>query len=224
MAQKIDKELKARLKVATPDQKKVILYFAGLDGGCLKKGMTLDEYVALTISTAEKMNLKQRAIDKFGVDPDELNIIDPICISGFRFGDNVRGLIEVSEYDKKAKKTYIASNIYEVTWIFFSEKQVYRYNISFHMEDGTKKETAEEFFYRDIVNISTVSDSRDIKEKKVSCTGKITYVNKPVDIESLVLVVPGDKLYSSMRTEDAEAIENSLKGVKALIREKKSNG
>lgn len=113
------------------------------------------------------------------------------------------------------------SSAYQISWIFFSDTQVYVYQYTFNMDEDGKKEATEEYFYKDITNFSTVSDSVE-KEvvDKVSCTGKTTYVRKSVDSNRFALVVPGDKFYCSM--EQSDYTERAIQGMKAKLREKKS--
>jgi hypothetical protein len=85
------------------------------------------------------------------------------------------------------------------------------------MDEDGKKEATEEYFYKDITNFSTSSDTvetpfYDEKSK--------TTILKNVDSNRFALVVPGDKFYCSM--EQTDYTERAIRGMKAMLREKKS--
>lgn len=206
-------EMKRALKGRTPDQQKVIKYFYGA-GGCLSKGMTDEEYDAMLKSKIESINIKQKALNKIGLDESQVNEIEPVHFEGFVFD-------EKKAYARLGKDRVWRSSAYQVSWIFFSDTQVYVYQYTFNMDEDGKKEATEEYFYKDITNFSTASDSVE-KEvvDKVSCTGKTTYVRTSVDSNRFALVVPGDKFYCSM--EQNSYTESAIQGMKAKLREKKS--
>lgn len=206
-------EMKRALKGRTPDQQKVIKYFYGA-GGCLSKGMTDEEYDAMLKSKIESINVKQKALNKIGLDESQVNEIEPVHFEGFVFD-------EKKAYARLGKDRVWRSSAYQVSWIFFSDTQVYVYQYTFNMDEDGKKEATEEYFYKDITNFSTASDSVE-KEvvDKVSCTGKTTYVRTSVDSNRFALVVPGDKFYCSM--EQNSYTESAIQGMKAKLREKKS--
>ena len=64
-------DLKDRLKGRSPEQQKVIKYFAG-EGGCLSKGLTDAEYDDMVRAVINGTNWKQKALDKIGLDEDQL--------------------------------------------------------------------------------------------------------------------------------------------------------
>lgn len=206
-------EMKRRLKGRTPDQQKVIKYFYGA-GGCLSKGLTDEEYDAMLKAKLNSMNIKAKALNKIGLDESQVNEIEPVHFEGYLFDDK-------NAFALLGKDRTWRSSAYQVSWIFFSDTQVYVYQYTFNMDEDGKKETTEEYFYKDITNFSTASDSVE-KEvvDKVSCTGKTTYIRKNVDSNRFALVVPGDKFYCSMEQNDYT--ERAIQGMKAKLREKKS--
>ena len=94
------------------------------------------------------------------------------------------------------------------------------YQYTFNMDEDGKKESTEEYFYKDITNFSTASDTveKEVLEK-VSCKGEATYTRKNVDSNRFAMVVPGDKFYCSM--EQSDYTERAIQGMKAKLREKK---
>ncbi len=89
------------------------------------------------------------------------------------------------------------------------------------MDEDGKKESTEEYFYKDITNFSTSSDTIE-KEvlDKINCKGEAVYTRKNVDSNRFAIVVPGDKFYCSM--EQSDYTERAIQGMKAKLREKKS--
>ena len=89
------------------------------------------------------------------------------------------------------------------------------------MDEEGKKEHTEEYFYKDITNFSTTSDTVEKEVPEVSgCNNNVEYVMKSVDYTRFALVVPGDKLYCSM--DQSDEYEAAIQGMKAKLREKKN--
>lgn len=102
--------------------------------------------------------------------------------------------------------------------MFFSATQVYLYQNTFNMDEDGKKESTEEYFYKDITNFSTSSDTVETPfyDKE---TGKD--ILKNVDSNRFAITVPGDKFYCSL--EQNEYTENAIRGMKSMLREKKNS-
>lgn len=205
-------EMKRALKGRTPEQQKVIKYFYG-EGGCLNKGLTDEEYDAMLKAKINSIDIRAKALNKIGLDESQVNEIEPVHFEGFLFD-------EKKAYARLGRDRVWRSSAYQVSWIFFSDTQVYVYQYTFNMDEDGKKESTEEYFYKDITNFSTASDSVE-KEvvDKVSCSGQTTYIRKSVDTDRFALVVPGDKFYCSM--EQSDYTERAIQGMKAKLREKK---
>ena len=206
-------QLNALLSGKTPEQKKVIKYFNQI-GGCLSKPMTDAEYDAMVAQQLNSINFRARALDKIGLDESEVNEIAPVNFHGYVYKGNVYALL--------GKDNKWRSSAYQVSWIFFSATQVYFYQYTFNMDEGSKKETTEEYFYKDITNFSATNESIEKRIPKSSCTGAVTYSNIMKEYDEFTIVVPGDKMYCSLTKTDTT--EDSIKGMKALLREKKNNG
>jgi hypothetical protein len=206
------KEMDRLLKGRTPDQQKVIKYFFG-SGGCLSKGMKDEEYESMVMARAKSMDFKKKALDKIGLDESQVNEVAPVHFEGYLFDDK-------KAYARRGEDGLWRSSAYQITWLFFSSTQVYVYQYTFNMDEDGKKESTEEYFYKDITNFST---SSDIVEKetvaKVNCKGEASYVRTNVDTNRFALVVPGDKFYCAMQQSDYS--EKAIQGMKAKLREKK---
>lgn len=187
------------------DQKAVIRYF--LVDGCLRKKMSDAEYDAFVAKNIP--DLKQKGMDKIGLDEDQLKEIEPVHFEGFVFDND--------SYQKKGADNKWRSSKYEVSWLFFSDTQVYLYKKTISFDEKKEKEATEEYFYKDITNFSTVSESKEVKQ--VDKNGKEATVN--VDTTQFKLVVPGDSFFCAMTQSDYA--ESAIQGMKAKLREKKQS-
>jgi hypothetical protein len=210
-------EKKQVLKGRTPEQQKAIEYFCG-SGGCLSSGTSDEEYEGMVMAKAKSIDFKKKALDKIGLDESEVNEVAPIHFEDYWWGDSSgdNNKFEV----KRGKDGVWRTTAYQITWLFFSATQVYVYQYTFHMDEDAKKERTEEYFYKDITNFSTTSDSVE-KEvvDKVSCQGEASYKRTNVDTNRFALIVPGDKFYCAMKQNDYT--EKAIQGMKAKLREKK---
>ncbi len=191
------------------DQKKVIKY---LYGGCLTFGKLTDsDYDQLVLSVMNGLNLKKKALDKIGLDEDELKEIEPVFFQGYSKENTFVG-----------KDDRLRSTWYETAWLFFSDTQVYMYKYCWDMTSDSKKENSEEYFYKDITNFTTASETVEAFRIKTGCTGKEKSrekVNR--EFSMFGLVVPGDKFYCS--TSNVPNADASVNAMKQKLREKKSN-
>ncbi len=205
-------EMKRMMRGRTPEQQSVIKYFYQA-GGCLSKKLTDAEYEAMLQRKLSSMNFKQRALDKIGLDESQVAEIEPVHFEGYDYDDKDAMVL-------RGRDNFWRSSKYQVSWLFFSADQIYVYQYTLDMATDAKKERTEEYFYKDVTNFSSSSDSVE-KETvdKISCTGKATYTRSNVDYSRFALVVPGEKFYCSM--QQTEYTEASIQGMKAKLREKK---
>ncbi|MDR3301696.1 MAG: hypothetical protein LBT01_04100 [Spirochaetaceae bacterium] len=205
-------EMNQRLKGRTPEQQKIIKYFYR-SKGCLSEGLSDQEYESMVMQKAKSMDFKQKALSKIGLDESQVNEVDPIHLEDYLFDDKAFALL--------GKDAVWRSSAYQVSWLFFSATQVYVYQYTFNMDEDGKKERTEEYFYKDITNFQTTTETTEkVVPGKVSCTGNVSYVRTNVDSNRFALVVPGDKFYCAMQQDDYS--EKAIQGMKAKLREKKS--
>jgi hypothetical protein len=200
-------EVKARYKGRPESQKQVIRYF--MNDGCLQKKMSDVQYDAMVQTQIDGINAKGRALQKIGLDESELQEIEPVHFEGYVFGKKA--------YAKRGVDGKWRSSAYQQSWLFFSATQVYLWQYTFNMDEDGKKEVTEEYFYKDITNFSTSSDTEetpywDPKLKK--------NMLQNVDSNRFRLVVPGDSFYCAMDQNDYT--ERAIQGMKAKLREKKN--
>ena len=188
------------------EQKKVIRYF--LREGCLSRVMKDEEYDGIVNRMATEQNFKQRAIDKFGLDEDQLQEIPPVHFEGYLFDRE-------KAYVKKGKDDLYRSSRYQITWLFFSDTQVYFYQYTFNTDENTKSETADEYFYKDVTNFSHATTTDEFY--RYDKNGKKHIEN--VENTKFQITVPGDKMWAAMSQNEKN--ENVVKAMKNKLREKK---
>lgn len=201
--------VKARIKGRNAEQTAVIRYFCN-DPSCLsKKALTDEEYDQMVAAVLNSNDYKQKALNKIGLDEDQVKEIEPVHFEGYQF--DKQSLAKMGDDGK------YRSSKYQVSWLFFSSTQVYLYQNTFNMDEDGKKEATEEYFYKDITNFSTSSDTVEtpVYDKKKKET-----VLKNVDSNRFAITVPGDKFYCSLRQDDYT--ERAIQGMKAMLREKKN--
>lgn len=197
------KTMEEMLAGKTQEQQAVIKYFFGMGTGCCGGPMSDDEYREIVSKTRGADDYKQRALSKVGVDEDMVQEIPPVTFEGFS---------PYVCYAKKDEKTgkWLTSK-YEITWLFFGEEQVYLYSYAFSLDDGSKKEETNEYFYKDITSFSTALDTTETTTKK----GKET-----CETNVFRMVVPGDKFICSMEATPDNG--SSIAAMKQKLREKKN--
>lgn len=146
----------------------------------------------------------KKGLDKLGIDEEEVKLIDPIVIHGPYYKNIVSGY-----YTRKGEDNRWRSSNYEVTVLYFSEKQVYSYNYRFSIVNSEKNESTDEYFYKDIVSVSTSSDTIT------------TNNNETFNLEYFKLTTSGGTSISCAIWDMGE-VEKSIRGMKQLLREKKS--
>lgn len=210
----------------TKEQKKVIDFFSdfyGVPSGCLKKltKMKIDEYERMVMERCNALNIKQRALDRIGLDESQISEINPITLHSYVYSTK-KGL-EEGILLKIVDNAAVTSK-YEVTWLFFSQEQIYAYSLIFDMISDEIFEDVQEFFYTDITCFETsnhlVENIRvDLKGclKTKGCLNATIKDNYMVD--SFKITVPGKNYSVAMRNSGNQF--SSIQAAKAMLREKK---
>jgi hypothetical protein len=200
------------LKTKNPEQKQIITkYFAQAPGCWGKMGAMKDEaYADLVVQKLASLNLKQKALGKIGLDESQVSEIPPMNFSGYRSSGDF--------FAKRGKDGVYRTSNYESTWVFFGEQQVYVYIYSFSMTEDAKKERTEEYFYKDVTNVSTTTETREVLLSGAGCNP--TAAKASVEEHLFSIVVPGDKLM--VACESSDTVEQSIQAMKQKLREKKS--
>lgn len=197
-------------KIYTSEEWELVKKYFTVPSGCLAKGMTDEEYLAKLDAKLNSLGLRNKAINKIGLDEDELKEIPPIEIVGFEWGEGaVQG--HTGNYTSK----------YTVTYLFFSNKEVYFYSYTLDMLSTTNKEICEEYFYKDIVNIGTTDESIEVNLTTKGCMGSTKVSKGSKNLSKFRITVPGDKFSVPVELGKDSDFESKIRAAKAKIREKK---
>lgn len=183
-----------------PDQVKTIEYF--VKEGCMTKTITDDEYWQMVQTKKNSLNLRQKALNKIGLDEDEVSEIPPAVFEGFVFKNAFA--------KRRANGDWISSS-YQVAWLFFSSTQIYIYRYTFNMDEDKKNESTDEFFYKDVTSFSTATATETAHG--------MGYNKFEVESNKFKIVVPGDQIFVSM--DGVEDSEDIIQAMKQKLREKK---
>lgn len=183
----------------------------GKIGGMSKGGMSKTGYLDLVVKKGEKFVTFDKVLSKLGVDEDEVNEIPPYSFGGFDY------------YGKEIIQGKLGfTNKYQITWLLFSDTQVYLYSFTFDMLSGTTRESCEEYFYKDVTNITTTQNQREIIVYTNSGCGGAKTTSKSIEIyNTFKIIVPGDTLECGVVELDDNLL-NKIQATKAKIREKKN--
>lgn|GEM_PF-1480376 len=183
------------------------------------------EFDEIVSKQRQQLNTYQAALNKIGLDEDQLKEIAPVSFEGFQDDVWKVGGNEVVGFNKVGKDQKFRSGKYAITHMFFSATQVYMYQYSFNFYNNEKKERTEEYFYQDITNFSTLSESINtymFMGSGSGCTGAKANANATkmttTNIQRFALIVPGDRFSCDTQMD----IEQSVQGMKAKLREKKN--
>ncbi len=163
------------------------------------------ELDSLYQTTVEEMNLKQVAMKKIGVVQEQLSGVTPFDIAG-------------SLYDEAWRKGVdgrFRTSKHQISWLFFSEDQIFLYTVTFSLLNKKKIVNTFELFYKDIVSISITTETESRSGEKTGDEG-----SEVIENQEFNLIVPGDKMHFAF-TPDEET-NDSILGMRTRIREKKN--
>lgn len=153
-------------------------------------------------------DLQRQAMSKLGIDEDDVKLIDPVIIGGPYFA-NISTPVQV----KLGKDKKVRSSNTEGIAMYFSEHQLHAYKFQVSItEAGERRENTDEYFYRDVVSVSTQSETEQV------------YVNgssETVNYEVFKLTTSGGtSITSAMRDTDSRA-SKAISGARQLVRDRK---
>lgn len=168
-----------------------------------RKLMTDEEYEKMVEEKISSMDIDKLSLAKLGLDEEQVKEIKPII-----FRDKV--ITDESLKVRNNDNNSVHSSTQHVTYLYFTDEQLFVYKIQFDMCCNKQNEWTDEFFYKDICDVST-SESRnvlaygDIKFEYSTMAFKIIATNSEIGF-----VLEGDKLKM-----------DSIQAMKQKIREKK---
>ena len=145
--------------------------------------------------------LKEQALEKLGVDEDEVSEIEPILFGGYDFSNYT--------LSKQGKDGIWRTNKYKVVYLFFSQNEVHCYTLEFSTSESKSIESTDVYFYKDVVSVSTCSKSVKIEGKEY-------------EHEMFKLVTAGGTVLEVSLKDVEKNSRNSINAMRQLLREKKA--
>jgi len=113
-----------------------------------------------------------RALESHGMDADEVKEIAPILAEDFN---------PKSRFSKLYRDLKLRASEYQMTYLMFSEKQMYAYRHTFDLTSTDTDEQTNEFFYEDITSIDIAKTKRDMPVPRswqyiVLCLSSILFI------------------------------------------------
>lgn len=188
-------------KKRSEEQKKVIRYFLN-DKGCLYDHRMKDEEFDAIVKNYLNGEHRSRALNRVGIDEDEVKEIEPICFHNYNFE---------KAYARKGADGLWRSSSYQISWMFFSANQLYFYQETVNFDCDEQRTSTEEIYYKDVTSFSVVTE-----------TEELMYAGQKVNVDShkFKIVVPGDKFFASLQLTPEN--ERAIQGMKSQLREKKN--
>ncbi len=153
------------------------------------------------------------SLDRLGLSSDEVETISPIYISGYYFGN----ISNIKSKYKKGMDGLYRSSAYEYTLLLFSEKQLFMFTYRVDVVNDVFDIRTDEYFYEDIVSISTSSEKVVIAEG-ITRDKDITY-----DTEEFKMITTGGSIVKCAINTFDEQTQKSITAMKHLLRDKKNN-
>jgi hypothetical protein len=171
------------------------------------------EYDALVKAALTRLDPYHRGLQKLGLDESQVQEIKPISFSNAVYIPVPDRKADEPFYWKFGEDGVFRSSVYEVTEIYFSNSQLFAYQIRFSMDWEKHKESTREYHYKDITAFGTSTTQEDeIKD------GQKVYKTKNV----FTITVPNNSFRVSLCSKPNADEENSIQGMKAMLREMKA--
>jgi len=213
----IGMQMEDLLRGKNSEQQSIIRFFYGADGGCGSSGMTSQQYEQMVSARLSTLDTKKMALSKLGIDEEEVHEIEPVSFAGYKITEKQDNLAA-----RATNGSWLSSD-YETTWLFFGNEEVFIYQYSFSMISNSKRESAMQYFYRDVTNFTTASETY---QKWVAMPGgcnsnKPEYVQQGAESNEFKIIVPGDTLRCAMGPNDLK--DETIRGMRNKLREKKNS-
>lgn len=131
----------------------IVLLFAG--GGWLvyQVQSRVEDHVLDNALQSQLTNVRGKALNKLNLDESQVTEVEPVVITGY----NYTGFNKA----KKGKDGRWRTSDGKAVVIFFDDHQLYAYSWAFSLTDPNKhpSESTDEYFYRDVVSMSTATDT-----------------------------------------------------------------
>lgn len=144
-------------------------------------------------------NMAYRAL---GIDSDEVREAAPVSLEGYVY--------KGASLARLGKDDVWRTNRYMLAKIYFSSNELHCYKFIFDTTSNRKAESTDVYFYKDIVSVSTDSDTIHIGDNDVG-------------YDYFKLVTTGGTSFSSS-FDHSDGVTRSINGMRSLIKQKKMEG
>jgi len=168
----------------------------------------------------------KKAHDKMGIDESKI-VGEPVQITGPRFWN----IGDAKFLYRRGKDNIIRFTPLDVSTILFGQDQLLAYNCSFVFAEGKYlNEGTDEYFYKDVVSVSTKSESRSVtfKGKPVQLNAAETFVLTTSGGTSISILLRDPKLVEAMGIKKIRGdeipttgAEKAIQSIRTMLREKK---
>ena len=150
--------------------------------------ITNDDFDKLLDSKSKEVasQITNRALESHGMDADEVKEIAPILAEDFN---------PKSRFSKLFRDLKFRASEYQMTYLMFSEKQMYSFRHTFDLTSADTDEQTNEFFYEDITSVDIAKTKRDTPVPRswlyiVLCLSSIIFI-------PLISVLPFEPIAAS---------------------------
>jgi len=185
----------------------LVLIAAG--GGLILRqtaGRPTDAEIDAQFHAAALSGLQEKALTKLGLDLDDVALIDPVLVGGYRYFD--------SRQVKRGKDGIDRASECEAVAIFFGEQELHSYKYEFSLVADKDRELTDVYFYRDVVSVSTKSSTQ-----RISIVGEAQ--PQPVKSEVLVLTTSGGTAVQCVVNSLDDKGGRDIQAARQLVRDKK---
>ena len=152
-----------------------------------------------------KSDVESMALSKLGIDKSQVQEIAPIVFDGYYYRELKTSKPKIKKCSRDQGER---SSHYNAVIFFFSEDQVYCYQLRYSLLSDVRQESTDELFYQDIVSVATTSDT--IRYDKGST----------ISFEEFTLTTAGGtKMEATI--SNTESAERSIQEMRNLLRRKK---
>ena len=146
-------------------------------------------------------DMKIEALNKLGIDEDEVREAEHIQVSGYDNASKASGILY-----KQGKDGMWRSSQYKVALLFCSKDMVHCFVRRFSLIRDEQYDSIEEYFYRDIVSIRATKDDRNAQTEYIELTTSAGLAFK-----------------FDFKKDDSENVNRSISAMRNLLKEKKQS-
>jgi len=136
------------------EHKKIVKYFmsTGILGMIFRISNSTFDNLLNRKADEVVSRIEDRALEAHGMDADEVKETSPILVENYYHG---------SRYFKMFRDFTFRASEYQMTYLMFSQKQVYTYSYIFDLTSDETSEQTNEYFYEDITNVEVAKVQKE---------------------------------------------------------------